>query len=212
MVYISNMKEILQLVLATLGSVVFGGGIVAVIVRFAANWISTRTLDHYNNQHAKDLERLKANYSESLAKTNHELEKAQRLHFLYSQSQFELYNSLWKQLVYTKRLADDLWNRADPKKLPSFADQIGQTKYVIEENMLLIEQEHYNNLIALIDEFENFKVGKQKLVEIRRFTPDEIPANTQDVSDMIQNNGGSRDRYNALVAQIGESFRKQIHG
>lgn len=206
------MTEIFQLVVATLGSILLGGGIVAVLVRFAANWISKRALDHYNNQNAKELEKLKSDYSEALAKTNHELEKAKRRHFLYSQSQFELYNSLWKQLVYTKRLADDLWNKADPKKLPSFADQIGQTKYVIEENMLLIEQEHYDKLIALIDEFENFKVGKQKLVEIRQSTPDEILANIQDVSDMIQKNGGSRDRYNTLVAQIGDSFRKQIHG
>ena len=89
--------------------------------------------------HAKELEELKANYSEALAKTNHELEKAGRRHYLYSQSQFELYNSLWKQLIYTKRLADDLWSKAEPTQLPSFVDQVGQTKYVIEENMLLIE-------------------------------------------------------------------------
>ena len=206
------MVDVFKVVGALLASVLLGSGIVAIIVRIAVNWISKRTLDHYNNKHAKELEQLKASYSEALAKTNHELEKAERRHYLYSQSQFELYNSLWKQLVYTKRLADELWKKADPRKLPSFADQIAQTKFVIEENMLLIEEDHYNNLSTLMSEFENFKVGKQKLVEIRRSSTDELLANIQDVSDMIKENGDCKDRYDRLVSQIGDSFRKQLHG
>ena len=206
------MVDVFKVVGALLASVLLGSGIVAIIVRIAVNWISKRTLDHYNNKHAKELEQLKASYSEALAKTNHELEKAERRHYLYSQSQFELYNSLWKQLVYTKRLADELWKKADPRKLPSFADQIAQTKFVIEENMLLIEEDHYNNLSTLMSEFENFKVGKQKLVEIKRSSTDEILANIQDVSDMIKENGDCKDRYDRLVSQIGDSFRKQLHG
>lgn len=154
--YILSMVDVFKVVGALLASVLLGSGIVAVIVNIAANWISKRTLDHYNNKHAKELEQLKASYSEALAKTNHELEKTERRHYLYSQSQFDLYNSLWKQLVYTKRLADELWKKADPRKLPSFADQIAQTKFVIEENMLLIEEDHYYSLSALMGEFENF--------------------------------------------------------
>lgn len=210
--YIIDMMEVFKLAGAMLASVLLGGGIVAFIVKLIANWLSKRTLDYYNNQHAKELERIKAEYLEALAKTNHELEKAERRHYLYSQSQFELYNSLWKQLVYTKRLADELWRKADPQKLPSFADQIGQTKFVIEENMLLIEEEHYNKLVNLMEEFENFKIGKQKLVEIRQSSTDEILANIDDVSDMIRDNKDSKDRYDVLVSHIGDSFRKQIHG
>lgn len=116
--YIIDMMEVFKLAGAMLASVLLGGGIVAFIVKLIANWLSKRTLDYYNNQHAKELERIKAEYLEALAKTNHELEKAERRHYLYSQSQFELYNSLWKQLVYTKRLADELWRKADPQKLP----------------------------------------------------------------------------------------------
>lgn len=209
--YSINMAVFFKVAGAILGSVLLGGGIVAVIAHVLADWISKRTLDHYNNKHEKDLEKLKASYSDALAKTNLELEKARRRHYLYSESQFQLYNSLWKQLVYTKRLADDLWKKADPKNLPSFADQIGQTKYVIEENMLLIEEEHYHKLVALMEEFENFNVGKQKLIEIRQSTPDDILANIEDVAEMIRENGGCKDRYDELVSQIGMSFRKQLH-
>ena len=207
-----SMAEVFKVAGAILASVLLGSGIVAVIVRVLANWISKRTLDYYNNRHEKELEQLKASYSEALAKTNHELEKAQRRHFLYSQSQFELYYSLWKQLVYTKRLADDLWEKADPKNLPSFADQIRQTKFVIEENMLLIEEEHYIPLMDLMGEFENFKVGKQRLVEIRQSSTEEILANIEDVAEMIRKNGNCKEKYDNLVTQIGISFRKQLHG
>lgn len=206
------MQEIFMVSGAILGSLLLGSGIVAAIVKFAADWISKRTLDHYNNQHSKELEDLKAKYLQALAKTNFELEKAQRRHQLYSQSQFELYNSLWMQLVYTRRLADDLWQDANPQRLPSFADQIGQTKHVIEMNMLLIEEEHYNQLVKLMDEFESFKVGKQSLIELRKSSVDDILANISDVTQMIAVNGESKKRYDELVSQIGNSFRKQIHG
>lgn len=212
MVYSTNMIDIFKVVCAILGSVAIGGGIVAGIVKFAADWISKRTLDSYNNQHAKELEALKAEYSEALVKTNHELEKAERRYYLYSQSQFELYNSLWMQLVNTRRMADELWKDADPQRLPSFADQISQTKYVIEMNMLLIEQDHYNQLIKLMEEFENFKVGKQTVIELRKSSVDDILANIQDVSRMISVNRECKERYDELVSRIGESFRKQIHG
>lgn len=212
MVYSTNMIDIFKVVCAILGSVAIGGGIVAGIVKFAADWISKRTLDSYNNQHAKELEALKAEYSEALVKTNHELEKAERRYYLYSQSQFELYNSLWMQLVNTRRMADELWKDADPQRLPSFADQISQTKYVIEMNMLLIEQDHYNQLIKLMEEFESFKVGKQTVFELRKASVDDILANIQDVSRMITVNQKCKERYDDLVSRIGDSFRTQIHG
>ena len=203
---------VLQIVAYGLLSLVGGGGIVAGISKLIANWLSQRMLDHYNNEHTRELEKLKSDYSNALAKTQHEYEKLEQKHILYSQSQFELYNSLWKQLVYTKRLADDLWNEADPKKIPSFASQIGQTKYVIEENMLLIEESHYTELLDLMTEFDNFSVGKRRLIEIRQSSVDDILDNINDITQMIENNNGAKQRYDALVSKLGNSFRSQIHG
>ena len=207
-----NAIDILKIAGIVLVGLLGGSGIVAMAVRFASGWLSQRLLDHYNNAHEKELEGLKAKYKEVLAKTQHEFDKAERRYYLYSQSQFELYNSLWKQLIYTKRLADELWREADPQKLPSFAEQIRQTKFVIEENMLLIEGEHYEALLKLMTEFENFSVGKRKLVEIRQSSASEVIDIIDDISRMIKDNGGSKKRYDNLVAKVGDSFRKQIHG
>lgn len=89
-----NTIVILKISLIVVSSIAGGGGIVAIIVKCASNWISQRMLDHYNNTHERELESIKAQYSEALAKTQLELDKAERRHYLYSQSQFELYNSL----------------------------------------------------------------------------------------------------------------------
>lgn len=67
------MLDVFKVVGAILGSILLGGGIVAALIRFSASWVSQRLLDYYNNKHAKELEELKAKYSEALAKTNHEL-------------------------------------------------------------------------------------------------------------------------------------------
>lgn len=207
-----NEVNLLQIVCYGLLSIVCGGGIIAAISRLIANWLSQRMLDHYNNKHKRELEELKSEYSSALAKTQHEYDKLEQKHIIYSQSQFELYNSLWKQLVYTKRLADDLWSDADPKKIPSFASQIGQTVYVIEENMLLIEESHYKELLDLMTEFDNFSIGKRRLIEIRQSSVDDIIDNINDISQMIENNKGAKQRYDKLVTKLGNSFRAQIHG
>ena len=174
--------------------------------------LDPKETDHYNNKHETDLEKIKADYSSALAKTQHEYDKIERKHYLYSQSQFELYNSLWKQLIYTRRMADDLWNAADPHKIPSFAEQISQTKHVIEENMLLIEESHYDALLKLMNEFENFNVGKRRLIEVRQSTVDNVLENIDDISKMIADNGDAKQRYDSLVTQVGNYFRNQIHG
>lgn len=214
MVYFSSMAfvDIMKIVGLGLASLFSGAGLVAILVKACSKWLGQRMLDHYNNKHETDLEKIKADYSSALAKTQHEYDKIERKHYLYSQSQFELYNSLWKQLIYTRRMADDLWNAADPHKIPSFAEQISQTKHVIEENMLLIEESHYDALLKLMNEFENFNVGKRKLIEVRQSTVDNVLENIDDISKMIADNGDAKQRYDSLVTQVGIYFRNQIHG
>lgn len=214
MAYFTNMAfiDIVKIVGLGLASLFSGAGLLAILVKVCSKWLGQRMLDHYNNRHETELEKIKADYSTALAKTQHEYDKIERKYYLCSQSQFELYNSLWKQLIYTRRMADDLWNAADPHKIPSFAEQISQTKHVIEENMLLIEESHYDALLKLMNEFENFNLGKRKLIEIRQSTVDNVFENFDDISQMISQNRGAKERYDLLVTQVGNSLRTQIHG
>ena len=165
--------------------------------------------------HEKELEEIKNKYSSELEKTKSELEKAKLQFQRYSEKQFELYNDLWRVLLYTKRQADMLWQKADPTQIPSFSEQIRLTRNAISDNLLLIEEEHYNKLIQLIEQFEQFQFGKSKLIDIRTQLEDGVPVSViskEDAQKTINKNKKTKDKYDELIMDIGKSFRMQIKG
>lgn len=194
-----------------------GGSSVVVVglAKWFGDFMSHRLLDSYNNKHERELEELKSKYAAELESTKTELEKA-RLQFVrYSEKQFELYNDLWKVLLYTKQQADKLWQKADPLQIPAFSEQIRQTRRAIDDNLLLIEEEHYNKLIQLIEQFEHFQFGKLKLIEIKSQLEDveQMPPITDaEAQSTIRKNKKTKDKYDELIMEIGKSFRCQIKG
>lgn len=210
-----NMKDIFQLLAALAISL---GGTTVVVVALAkwfGGFISTRLLDSYNNKHERELEKIKSNYSTELEKTKSELEKAKSRFLRYSEKQFELYNDLWKVLLQTKHQADMLWEKANPQQLPAFGEQIRLTRKAIDDNMILIEEDHYEKLIQLISQFENFQFGKLRLIEVSAQVPDNTPNNEPSEQEMrraITKNSKIKSSYESLILEIGKSFRDQIRG
>ena len=108
-----------------------------------------------------------------------------------------------------------LWQKADPSQIPAFSEQIRQTRRAIDDNLLLIEEEHYNKLIQLIEQFEQFQFGKLRLVEVRsQFDngEDRIEISKTEIQRTIKMNKKTKDKYDTLIMDIGKSFRKQIKG
>jgi hypothetical protein len=210
--------EIIEYVkLATAFIVSIGGSSVVVIAlaKWFGDFMSLRLLDSYNNKHENELEALKSKYANELEETKSELEKTKLQFVRYSEKQFELYNDLWKVLLYTKQQADMLWQKADPSQIPAFSEQIRQTRRAIDDNLLLIEEEHYNKLIQLIEQFEQFQFGKLRLVEVRsQFDngEDRIEISKSEIQRTIKINKKTKDKYDSLIMDIGKSFRKQIKG
>ena len=210
--------EIIEYVkLATAFIVSIGGSSVVVIAlaKWFGDFMSHRLLDTYNNKHENELEALKSKYANELEETKSELEKTKLQFVRYSEKQFELYNDLWKVLLYTKQQADMLWQKADPSQIPAFSEQIRQTRRAIDDNLLLIEEEHYNKLIQLIEQFEQFQFGKLRLVEVRsQFDngEDRIEISKTEIQRTIKKNEKTKDKYDTLIMDIGKSFRKQIKG
>ena len=209
------MKDIFQLLAALAISL---GGTTVVVVALAkwfGGFISTRLLDSYNNKHERELEKIKSNYSTELEKTKSELEKAKSRFLRYSEKQFELYNDLWKVLLQTKHQADMLWEKANPQQLPAFGEQIRLTRKAIDDNMILIEEDHYEKLIQLISQFENFQFGKLRLIEVSAQVPGNTPNNEPSEQEMrraITKNSKIKSSYESLILEIGKSFRDQIRG
>lgn len=210
--------EIIEYVkLATAFIVSIGGSSVVVIAlaKWFGDFMSHRLLDSYNNKHENELEALKSKYANELEETKSDLEKTKLQFVRYSEKQFELYNDLWKVLLYTKQQADMLWQKADPSQIPAFSEQIRQTRRAIDDNLLLIEEEHYNKLIQLIEQFEQFQFGKLRLVEVRsQFDngEDRIEISKTEIQRTIKMNKKTKDKYDTLIMDIGKSFRKQIKG
>ena len=210
--------EIIEYVkLATAFIVSIGGSSVVVIAlaKWFGDFMSHRLLDSYNNKHENELEALKSKYANELEETKSELEKTKLQFVRYSEKQFELYNDLWKVLLYTKQQADMLWQKADPSQIPAFSEQIRQTRRAIDDNLLLIEEEHYNKLIQLIEQFEQFQFGKLRLVEVRsQFDngEDRLEISKTEIRRTIKKNEKTKDKYDTLIMDIGKSFRKQIKG
>ena len=210
-----ELMEYVKLVTAFVVSIGGSSVVIVALAKFFGGFISTRLLDSYNNKHEKELEEIKNKYSSELEKTKSELEKAKLQFQRYSEKQFELYNDLWRVLLYTKRQTDMLWQKADPSQIPSFSEQIRLTRNAISDNLLLIEEEHYNKLIQLIEQFEQFQFGKSKLIDIRTQLVDGVPVSViskEDAQKTINKNKKTKDKYDELIMDIGKSFRMQIKG
>ncbi len=209
--------EIIEYVkLAAAFFVSIGGSSVIVIAlaKWFGGFLSSRLLDSYNNRHKTDLENLKNRYAKELEETKTGLEKAKLQFVRYSEKQFELYNNLWKVLLYTKQQADMLWEKAEPAQIPAFSEQIRLTRNAINDNLLLIEEEHYDKLVMLITQFEQFQFGKQKLLDVRiQFGDEQIQSITQEeIRTAINHNKKTKENYDKLIMDIGRSFRNQIKG
>ena len=209
------MIEYIKLVTAFVVSIGGTSVVIVALAKWFGDFLSHRLLDSYNNKHEKELEELKGKYANELEETKNELEKAKWQFVRYSEKQFELYNDLWKVLLYTKQQADMLWQRADPSQIPAFSEQIRLTRRAIDDNLLLIEDEHYNKLVQLIGQFEQFQFGKQKLIDIRTQmeSGDDVLLITKDeTQSTIRKNKKTKDKYDELIMDIGKSFRDQIKG
>jgi len=206
-------SEYLKLLGAILTSI---GGATVVIIglsKWFGDFLSKRLLDNYNNKHKSDLEGIKSKYQSELEKTKTDLEKAKSQFIRYSEKQFDLYNDLWKVLLYTKHQADELWASAIPEKIPAFGEQIKLTRDAIDDNLLLIEEEHYEKLLELITQFDQFQFGKTKLIDIRRQPFDGRENISMEQARMtINQNKRTKETFDNLLMEIGQSFRNQIKG
>jgi Skp family chaperone for outer membrane proteins len=213
--------EYVKLFTAFIVSIGGASVVVVALAKWFGGFLSNRLLDSYNNKHERELETLKNKYANELEKTKAELEKTKAelektklLFARYSEKQFDLYNDLWKVLLYTKQQADMLWEKAEPSQIPAFSEQIRLTRNAINENLLLIEDEHYKKLIKLIGQFEQFQFGKQKLIDIRAQGNDNMASQITkgEARETINQNRKTKENYDNLIMDIGKSFRTQIKG
>jgi hypothetical protein len=129
----------------------------------------------------------------------------------YSEYQFKLYNELWISLFELKSEAEELWDQASDRNLKKFVKQLIETKKKIEQNILLINEEHYQSLIHIIETFETYKIGKVELMGYRNHhrerNNDYI---VHDELEFIYFNEQVKDEYIKLVEIIAKEFKRHL--
>ena len=130
----------------------------------------------------------------------------------YSESQFDIYRELWGSLCELKLTTDDLWIKATPENVARFSEQLNKTRFWLEKSSLFIEDEHYNRLKGVFDEFEMFLVGKENLVELRNepgITDQELRNRTREI---VAGNRWHRDHFTETLTELRSYFKQHIRG
>ncbi len=201
------------------GSLLVAVGGASAVILGLSKWfggvLADKLLEKDKAKYQQNLEDLKARYQAELEKTKNDLEKSKALFLRYSEHQFKLYNELWQSLIDLKFAAEDLWEKLDVNKLKSFSKQIRATKKVVEQNILLIEEEHYERLSDVLVDFEEFEFGKAKLGELRNRSAQEFQEANIDHNQIrmtIQRNGEIKDEFTELLDELAITFRNQLKG
>ncbi len=194
-----------EIALTIFGSV--GGS--AVLIAGLSNWLGKvwagRILEQDKKRYQEEIELIKKQYE-----VHFDGLKAVLLR--YSENQFDIYRELWGSLCELKLTTDDLWIRATPDNVSRFSDQLNKTRFWLEKSSLFIEDEHYQRLKGVFDDFEQFLVGKENLVELRNdphISEDELRDRTRDI---VGSNRWHRDHFTQTLSELRGYFKQHIAG
>lgn len=197
-----SIDEIFKISSAILGSV--GGA--AVIIFALSSWLgkvwANRILEKDRLKYSTELERIKN-------QLHSEAEKQQFVFSLYFEGQFKLYNDLWVSLSELQNEVEKLWAEASTRNLRTFVSALSKAKQQIRNSALLIDQNHYKEIMDVIDSLENYHVGKEKLINTRRNIEN---VSQGEIHEIIERNRHNRERINTFVEHMLDEMRGQISG
>lgn len=197
-----SIDEIFKISSAILGSV---GGAAAIIFALSS-WLgkvwANRILEKDRLKYSSELERIKN-------QLHTEAEKQQFVFSLYFEGQFKLYNDLWVSLSELQNEVEKLWAEASTSNLRTFVSALSKAKQQIRNSALLIDQNHYKEIMDAISSLENYHVGKEKLINTRRNIAN---VSEWEVHEIIEQNRHNRERINTFVKHMLGEMRGQISG
>ena len=197
-----SVTDVFKISAAILGSVSGAAAIIFGLSSWLGKVWANRILEKDKLKYTSELEKIKA-------KLQTESQKQNLMFSLYFEGQFKLYNDLWVSLSELQSRVDELWALASPQNLKSFVSAIRKAKKQIRNSALLIEPEHYNDIMAAIESIENYSDGKEQLILARQ----NINTVAQwQVEDIIETNRQNKDRITNFVNLMLGKMRSQIGG
>ena len=197
-----NIDEIFMVSGAILGSV---GGAAAIIFGLST-WLgkvwANRILEKDKLKYSSELEVIKKQLQS-------ETQKQQLMFSMYFEGQFKLYNDLWVSLAELQNGVEALWSEANTRNLKSFVSAVKKAKKQIRDSALLIEPEHYDEIMEAIENLEKYRAGKEDLIFARRDLSSIEQWKIQEIIDENQNN---REKITAFIDLMLNKMRAQISG
>lgn len=130
----------------------------------------------------------------------------------YSERQFVLYNELWRSLCDLKHSMELLWVHASEENVRDFADKLAQASDNLEQSALLVEPNHCQELNEILNQFGEYRLGKETLIEVRRDRVMGNPIHNPDIRRLIDENGETRRRLREYLPRMMDGLRNQIAG
>lgn len=210
-----NWDDVFKIVAASVASIGTASVIIAGLASFLGKvWIG-RILEEKKQKNRVDLESVKNSFEIRMENIKVELSRLtdqSNMRFEhYSKAQFELYSKLWSSLIDLKDHVEELWANANSLNLRRFISSLRNAKVNIQKTAIILEHDHYTQMMKLIEHFEQYKMGKSNLIELRRRSQN-TEINQIDVSDIIDSNRDEKETIIALIDRILLEMREQING
>ncbi|WP_237061612.1 hypothetical protein [Microbulbifer zhoushanensis] len=196
------MQEIILSIVGTLGgvSLVFW----KLSDRLGKVW-ADRLIETDKRKYQKEIEKIKKEYEVHF-------DGIKAVLMRYSENQFDIYRELWGSLCELKLSTDMLWTSATPENVRSFSEQLHKSRFWLEKSSLFIEDEHYQTLRHVFEDFEQFLIGKESLIELRNMPGISENELMQRTRDIVQGNSWHRDNFTHTLSSLRGYFRQHIRG
>eukprot|EP01012_Entosiphon_sulcatum_P044186 TRINITY_DN58765_c0_g1_i1.p1 TRINITY_DN58765_c0_g1~~TRINITY_DN58765_c0_g1_i1.p1 ORF type:complete len:197 (+),score=31.36 TRINITY_DN58765_c0_g1_i1:155-745(+) len=188
--------EVLKIAGTIIGTISISGFSIWWFIQLAANTLADNYKKKIEHEFGKKIETYKS-----------QLDVLKATALKYNDRQFELYIDLWKNLQDLKFATIDLWNEATTTNLKKFDLSLKQTHRQIETTSILLEENHYLELIRIITHLQEYDTGKEKLILSRR-------NNTRDyeIQQLIEFNKTRKDKCLEIIESMKTSIKLTIKG
>lgn len=209
--------ELIELLISSIGS----AALLTSAAWLSKSWIKARLENAIKHEYSLELENHKSELKEKTDKEILDLKNQANIEFEkykvrigpYSEKQFERYNELWVKMVELKTGMNELWDHAEGSALRKFSRDLRDLVNTLEKSALLVEPEHYEELMESMNVFANYQIGKQSLINLRKVSGDRyVQGVTEQISELIERNEGNRRRLLEALDRLMDAMRRQING
>lgn len=127
----------------------------------------------------------------------------------YRESQASVYIDLYRSIIDLKSAADHLWELANLANLSDFITQLLVTEKEIRRNALLMDKNDLLELNAVLREFRNFRIGRERLIDLLK-DESEAQLTNRGIRELLRRNREIKLRYDRLVEKTDASFRSHM--